>query len=191
MAIFLQGNKSSMASLVMNVLGPFLLLWGVSNAWLNDWDKPFNFACPWGQAISRIISEHHNRHEDRRYEIFCRPAETWIDTCEWTSYVNDFRSSFYKLCPNDVIMKINMRIEDSTSYVAEEIKIAGKVVIGLAGVPMTAELTSAYRLTTSLEASIAYIVHTTEIGYSISSSAGWSAAGAERYILENLETPDE
>ncbi|XP_059154328.1 dermatopontin-like [Physella acuta] len=72
-------------------------------AYVNDWDQPFDFRCPSGQAISYISSIHSNRHEDRRWEFLCRSVGA-THSCEDSGYVNDFDQALAYTCPGDKVM---------------------------------------------------------------------------------------
>ncbi|XP_063443349.1 hemagglutinin/amebocyte aggregation factor-like [Mytilus trossulus] len=90
----------------MEILIPlFIIIFTLHSAngynWANTYDKPFEFVCPAGTAISEIHSEHDNHHEDRIFAFQCRVTEIKQHTlCHWSSYANDFDQFFSYQCAN-------------------------------------------------------------------------------------------
>ena len=58
--------------------------------WVNDYDGYLYFECPEGQSISRLMSIHDNKHEDRMWAFECSSLEFGYDTCAWSGYVNNY-----------------------------------------------------------------------------------------------------
>lgn len=53
--------------------------------WANTYDKPFEYLCKNGTAISQIHSVHDNHHEDRIFAFQCRVTEIQQHTlCNWS-----------------------------------------------------------------------------------------------------------
>ncbi|KAK6986887.1 dermatopontin [Biomphalaria glabrata] len=74
-----------------------------SAAYVNDWDKPFNFNCPTGQILSFVSSINDNYYEDRRWELFCRTVGYTKD-CVKSDYVNTFDNPVTFTCPGDSVI---------------------------------------------------------------------------------------
>ncbi|XP_059154336.1 dermatopontin-like [Physella acuta] len=70
---------------------------------VNDWDQPFDFKCPLGQAISYISSEHDDYYEDRKWEFQCRSVGETRD-CEQSGYVNEFDELLTYVCPHNKVI---------------------------------------------------------------------------------------
>lgn len=77
-AIYLQ---SCLIFPVLNLL--FLSVVGVCS-WVNEYDKPFSFTCPQHQSISRIVSHHDNRREDRVFDFTCSKYTEFAENCTWS-----------------------------------------------------------------------------------------------------------
>ncbi|XP_059141118.1 dermatopontin-like isoform X1 [Physella acuta] len=73
-----------------------------SHNFLNEYDQPFDFRCPYGSVINYIYSEHHDYFEDRRFEILCRSQKT--TECAHSGYVNAFDQPVNFICPGDKVM---------------------------------------------------------------------------------------
>ncbi|XP_059141119.1 dermatopontin-like isoform X2 [Physella acuta] len=73
-----------------------------SHNFLNEYDQPFDFRCPYGSVINYIYSEHHDYFEDRRFEILCRSQKT--TECAHSGYVNAFDQAVNFICPGDKVM---------------------------------------------------------------------------------------
>ncbi|KAK3790010.1 hypothetical protein RRG08_016327 [Elysia crispata] len=61
----------------------------VYGAWLNEAQnkESFRFECPQNQAISRVVSEHGNRYEDRKFQFVCSRAPVRsLTSCEWSDF---------------------------------------------------------------------------------------------------------
>jgi hypothetical protein len=98
-------------------------------AWINDWDEPLNFDCGTGKHISRMESEHKNKHEDRRWAFDCRGGNCNCDCelmpkiimyfisglasnqCYWinnNNYINDYDEDIKEYChDNDVMVGVH------------------------------------------------------------------------------------
>ncbi|XP_059159174.1 dermatopontin-like [Physella acuta] len=77
--------------------------------YVNEWDQPFDFKCPLGQAISYVSSVHNNHYEDRRWEFHCRSVGS-TGACEDSGYVNEFDQQLTYVCP------LNKAITGVASY---------------------------------------------------------------------------
>ncbi|XP_063058028.1 hemagglutinin/amebocyte aggregation factor-like isoform X2 [Engraulis encrasicolus] len=65
------------------------------------------FICPCGQSISTISSDHSNHHEDRHFNMSCKPTAASNPPCYVSNFVNNFDESFVFTCPeNDVLAGI-------------------------------------------------------------------------------------
>uniref|UniRef100_A0A8C7NZS8 Uncharacterized protein n=1 Tax=Oncorhynchus mykiss TaxID=8022 RepID=A0A8C7NZS8_ONCMY len=60
--------------------------------------------CPSGQSISRIVSEHHNKHEDRLWDFGCKARLDSATNCFTSSHVNDFDKPFNYQCPSHQVI---------------------------------------------------------------------------------------
>ena len=56
--------------------------------WVNEYDKPFEFLCPNGAAVSQIHSVHDNHREDRIFAISCRLTSRSHTLCHWSGMLN-------------------------------------------------------------------------------------------------------
>ncbi|XP_071172822.1 dermatopontin-like [Mytilus edulis] len=69
--------------------------------WANTYDKPFEYLCKDGTAISQIHSVHNNHYEDRIFAFQCRVTEIQQHTlCNWSQYANAFDQFFSFQCVN-------------------------------------------------------------------------------------------
>ncbi|KAJ8314050.1 hypothetical protein KUTeg_008611 [Tegillarca granosa] len=68
--------------------------------WKNKWDKPLNFQCPTGQAISWIKSIHNNHREDRLFDFRCTNKCPKANSCHWTGYINNYDQRVDFVCPS-------------------------------------------------------------------------------------------
>uniref|UniRef100_A0A8C8C3L9 Uncharacterized protein n=1 Tax=Oncorhynchus tshawytscha TaxID=74940 RepID=A0A8C8C3L9_ONCTS len=81
-----------------------VLVNGKDLRWQNSYDQPLDFNCPSGQSISRIVSEHHNKHEDRMWDFGCKATFDSATNCFISSYVNDFDKPFNYQCPSHQVI---------------------------------------------------------------------------------------
>ncbi|KAM4677934.1 hemagglutinin/amebocyte aggregation factor-like isoform 2-T2 [Discoglossus pictus] len=59
--------------------------------YVNDFDQPFDFVCPFGSVLSGMDSFHDNKREDRRWRFLCCSGEISVSKdCKWSNYVNEF-----------------------------------------------------------------------------------------------------
>uniref|UniRef100_A0AAY5K6X7 Hemagglutinin/amebocyte aggregation factor n=1 Tax=Esox lucius TaxID=8010 RepID=A0AAY5K6X7_ESOLU len=72
--------------------------------WQNSYDQPLDFTCPPGQSISRIVSEHNNKHEDRVWDFACKATFASSTSCFTSAYVNDFDKPFIYQCPSHQVI---------------------------------------------------------------------------------------
>ncbi|KAJ1166613.1 hypothetical protein NDU88_007012 [Pleurodeles waltl] len=71
----------------------------LSPRWVNDYDQPLLFTCSNQDSINSIISQHHNKHEDRLWDFTCKNTFSASVTCQWSPYVNNFDEEFSYTCP--------------------------------------------------------------------------------------------
>ncbi|XP_041916317.1 hemagglutinin/amebocyte aggregation factor-like [Alosa sapidissima] len=67
--------------------------------WVNSYDERFHFACPTGQSIYHIISQHKNEHEDRLWNFSCKYTLTSVSGCLNYYDVNGFDDDLNFQCP--------------------------------------------------------------------------------------------
>ncbi|XP_069484905.1 hemagglutinin/amebocyte aggregation factor-like [Ambystoma mexicanum] len=67
--------------------------------WVNSYDQPLYFTCPSLQSVNSIISQHHNKHEDRVWDFTCKSTFTGSVSCQWSPYVNNFDEDISFACP--------------------------------------------------------------------------------------------
>ena len=67
----------------------------------NGYDLPHFIQCPSGQGLYRLLSAHHNVHEDRYFDYACRVVTGSPVTCTWTGYVNAFDEPVSFMCPKN------------------------------------------------------------------------------------------
>lgn len=87
---------------------PFLLgitIAGVEAYWSNGWDGQLTFICPHKgdnyQAIKRIVSEHNNHHEDRRWHFECGDVPK-NGKCNWNGqWLNGFDGDLNYVLPGN------------------------------------------------------------------------------------------
>ncbi|CAG0886670.1 unnamed protein product [Darwinula stevensoni] len=72
--------------------------------WVNDYDEPFNFACPFNESIIRVESLHDNEREDRIWEFTCGGVETGYDTCGQSGFVNEYDELLSYMCPDNGVI---------------------------------------------------------------------------------------
>ncbi|XP_056009464.1 uncharacterized protein LOC125680077 [Ostrea edulis] len=72
--------------------------------WVNEYDQPFTFTCPQHQSISRVVSHHDNRREDRVFDLQCTTYTEKTENCSWTDFVNNFDQPLAFQCPNGAVL---------------------------------------------------------------------------------------
>ncbi|XP_059174005.1 dermatopontin-like [Physella acuta] len=85
------------------VLLSLLAVLGAEAAYLTNYDQPFDFICPSGQALSYIASEDNNFFNDRVWEFRCRKVGA-TRNCAKSGYVNEFDLLLAYVCPDDYIV---------------------------------------------------------------------------------------
>jgi len=70
--------------------------------WQNGWDEDHKLVCKHDHEASRIISEHDNWNEDRKWEWSCRktPLLSGFIACKWHNNVNSLDETLNFKCPN-------------------------------------------------------------------------------------------
>ncbi|XP_076130903.1 hemagglutinin/amebocyte aggregation factor-like [Alosa pseudoharengus] len=81
--------------------------------YVNDYDKPLRFNCPTTQSISGITSEHHNKHEDRRWDFNCRDTFTQRAHCFESGYVNNWDGPLMFECPTNYVVTGMSSVHDN------------------------------------------------------------------------------
>ncbi|XP_078509580.1 hemagglutinin/amebocyte aggregation factor-like [Lissotriton helveticus] len=71
----------------------------LSRRWTNQYQKPLQFTCPGQDTINTIISQPHNRYEDRMWDFTCKTAYSGPVSCHWSSYINEYDEPFTYSCP--------------------------------------------------------------------------------------------
>ncbi|KAK3711617.1 hypothetical protein RRG08_020998 [Elysia crispata] len=97
-----------------------LLLWSVlglaqAQTWQHDFHQNINFTCPTDQILSRLESEHDNKHQDRRWYLQCtKPKLASVTNCEWNGigYVNDWDGFMLYQCSDDKVISGIMSVFD-------------------------------------------------------------------------------
>ncbi|XP_069823590.1 hemagglutinin/amebocyte aggregation factor-like [Dendropsophus ebraccatus] len=70
--------------------------------YVNDFDLPFDYTCPFGSVLSGVNSYHDNRREDRRFKFYCCSGNVAINRhCQWSGYMNDFDGLLTWVTPSD------------------------------------------------------------------------------------------
>lgn len=90
-------EKSYLIILAVAIIGD------VQSTWLNSLDRPLFFECPVGQSIYKIRSKHHNRQEDREWDLQCRDSNA-RGSCFWTGFLNRFDGFLSHRCPNNAVI---------------------------------------------------------------------------------------
>ncbi|XP_076462853.1 hemagglutinin/amebocyte aggregation factor-like [Babylonia areolata] len=77
-----------------------------SQGWVNRYDERFDFACPKGQFLRHIASQHRDDKEDRIFALSCTKIPNGMHSargckCSWTDYVNTFDEAQAYQCPGE------------------------------------------------------------------------------------------
>ncbi|XP_060556378.1 dermatopontin-like [Ruditapes philippinarum] len=69
----------------------------------NSLDRPLRYECRYGnQFIAQITSLHHNREEDRVFDMSCRDFPVDVSgltpSCTWTENINDWDKPMFYQC---------------------------------------------------------------------------------------------
>ncbi|XP_060605363.1 hemagglutinin/amebocyte aggregation factor-like [Ruditapes philippinarum] len=77
--------------------------------YINDWDKQMIFQCSGNGYIGGFQSDHHNRHEDRRWKVkCCNMKGIYLAGCNHTPWTNDWdNKQNFNVEPNRVMTGIN------------------------------------------------------------------------------------
>ncbi|KAG2471230.1 HAAF factor, partial [Polypterus senegalus] len=54
--------------------------------------------------VTPLLGIHHNKHEDRLWDLSCKPTFDSYPRCSWSNYVNWFDEEFYYSCPGNSAM---------------------------------------------------------------------------------------
>jgi len=74
-----------------------------SGNWVNGWDNALSFNCPSG-AISRLMSHHDNRKEDRQWKFGCSSLCTSLSHGIQSGWVNNWDGPEDYTCPANFVM---------------------------------------------------------------------------------------
>ena len=72
----------------------------------NNWDERAWVDCPQNSVVTRIVSEHSNWKEDRKWQFTCSEfSGLKTKSCDkWTDYWNGWKQDFNYDCDNDYVM---------------------------------------------------------------------------------------
>jgi len=83
-----------------------------SHTWENDWDNELSFNCPSG-AITRLMSHHDNRKEDRQWKFGCSSLCTSLSAGIRSGYVNNWDDVEDYTCPANSVMTGMYSVHDN------------------------------------------------------------------------------
>ena len=86
-----------------NILVLVAMMGPLAEAWKNSYDGSYTYACPSGQVMYRIRSQHDNSAEDRVWEHYCKSFGTHTG-CAWSGYINDWDAVLSYNCPNNQML---------------------------------------------------------------------------------------
>ena len=82
---------------------------GEKTKWVNAYDKPVNFTCPEGQALTGVTSRHSNSSEDRIFSYECSSGKIFdeklsFSSCSEHKNVNHFDRPVDFSCPDGKVL---------------------------------------------------------------------------------------
>ncbi|CAL1540933.1 unnamed protein product [Lymnaea stagnalis] len=72
--------------------------------WMTTLNKEWTFECPKGRTIRSLMSSFESN--DRVWNFTCDLTDPKLNitVCEWSGYINGYRSHFHAQCPGDSIL---------------------------------------------------------------------------------------
>ncbi|XP_060556340.1 uncharacterized protein LOC132717005 [Ruditapes philippinarum] len=101
--LHVEQNNSSEMHLIWELVIVASIIHTGSCTIVNSLDRPLQYECRYeNQFIAQITSVHHNRQEDRVFDMSCRDFPCDVSdltpTCTWTEYINDWDEPIVYQC---------------------------------------------------------------------------------------------